>query len=41
MNRVNRLLFDIICIIAIVLLPYFVLELMGIVDYVKENEYDS
>lgn len=41
MNKVNRLLFDIICIIAIVLLPYFALEFIGIVDYVKENMYDG
>ena len=36
-EKSNRILFDVICIIAIILLPYFALELIGIVDYVKEN----
>ena len=39
--KTSRILFDVICIIAIILLPYFALELIGIVDYVKENEHDG
>lgn len=38
MNKLDRLLFDIGCIIAIIILPYFVLEKMGIVDYVARNK---
>lgn len=39
-EKANRVLFDIICIIAIIMLPYFVLERIGMVDYVKENKHD-
>lgn len=40
MKKANRILFDITCIVAILILPYFILEWIGIVDYVKENEND-
>lgn len=34
MSKLDRLLFDIGCIIMIITLPYFVLEKIGIFDYV-------
>lgn len=40
-KKANRMLFDIICIIAIIIFPYFILEWIGMVDYVKENRYDG
>lgn len=40
-KKANRMLFDIICIIAIIIFPYFILEWIGMVDYVKENEHDG
>lgn len=40
-KKASRILFDIICIIAIIALPYFVLEWIGMVDYVKENWHDG
>ena len=38
MNMLDRLLFDISCIILVIILPYFVLEKMGIVDYVERSK---
>ena len=37
MNKIARIVFDVICIILILLCPYFILEKTGIVDCVKEN----
>lgn len=37
MKKANRIIFNIICIIAIITFPYFMLEFVGIVDYVKKN----
>lgn len=37
MDKANRMLFDIICIIAILIFPYFVLKMIGIVDYVNRQ----
>ena len=37
MEKLNRLLFDIICIVAIIILPYFVLDIMGFNDYISKN----
>lgn len=37
MKKVKRLVFDIICIIAIIIFPYFVLKFIGIVDYVDKS----
>lgn len=38
MNKLDGLFFDIGCIIMIIILPYFVLEKIGIVDYVEINK---
>lgn len=38
MNKLDRLLFDIGYIIMIIILPYFVLENIGIVDYVEKSK---
>lgn len=38
MNKLDRLLFDIGCIIMIIILPYFLLKKIGIVDYVIKNK---
>ena len=38
MNKLDRLFFDIGCIIMIIILPYFVLEKTGIVDYVARSK---
>lgn len=37
MNKFDRLIFDIGCIILIIILPYFVLKMIGIVDYVENG----
>lgn len=37
MNKANRILFDIICILAIIIFPYSILKIIGIVDYVEKN----
>lgn len=41
MNKFDRLIFDIGCIILIIILPYFVLKMIGIVDYVDTKMLDS
>lgn len=41
MNKANKLLFDITCIVAIIIMPYFILEAIGIVDYVKAGGKDE
>ena len=38
MNKLDRLLFDIGCIILVIILPHFVLEKIGIVDYVARSK---
>jgi len=38
MNKANRILFDITCIVVILILPYFMLEKLGIVDFVRKLE---
>lgn len=38
MNKLNRLLFDIGCIILIIILPHFLLEKIEIVDYVVRSK---
>ena len=40
-EKATRVLFNVTCIVLILVLPYFILELVGIVDYVKENEHDG
>lgn len=37
MKKLNRLLFDIICIVAIIIFPYFILDIMGLNDYISKN----
>lgn len=37
MKKVKRFAFDIICIVAIIIFPYFLLKYIGIVDYVEKN----
>ena len=37
MNKFDRLIFDIGFIILIIILPYFVLKMIGIVDYVENG----
>lgn len=41
MNKFDRLIFDIGCIILIIILPYFALKMIGIVDYVDTKMFDS
>ena len=41
MNKFDRLIFDIGCIILIIILPYFVLKMIGIVDYVDTKMFDN
>ena len=38
MNKLDRLLFDIGCIILVIILPYFLLEKIGIVGYVARSK---
>lgn len=37
MDKANRILFDITCIVAIIIFPYILLEKIGIVDYVNRH----
>ena len=39
-EKATRVLFNVTCIVLILVLPYFILELVGIVDYVKGNKYE-
>ena len=41
MNKFDRLIFDIGCIILIIILPHFVLKMIGIVDYVDTKMFDN
>ena len=41
MNKFDRLIFDIGCIILIIILPYFALKMIGIVDYVDKEMFDN
>lgn len=38
MNKANRILDDVICIIAVIILPYFLLRISGFERMVRENE---
>lgn len=36
MEKANRIIFDLICIVAVIIFPYFLLELLGYTDMIKE-----
>lgn len=41
MNKANRILFDVLCIIAIIIFPMFILEMIGICDIARRLEHEQ